>query len=279
MTRQHRGRTLLAQLLLAAFATLVGLVLVEGAIRGFDLMAAQRAIASDTASVYETSPDVETEAADRPASRWILHPFRGVTPRPLYDIEETGGGRYRSNAFGILSSVVDPRVDLAEDDIVIGIFGGSFARIIGHHGREAITEAVANALGDPGQRVRVVNFALSGYKQPQQSFELAELLLLGVPIDVVVNIDGFNEAALSLTDANLGHHPLYPHFGFWNSALGLSTGTLSLEQIERTAEVATLRRRAGEWRDWTTTSRLGRLALSRALVGHHVARLEAAAVA
>ena len=50
----------------------------------------------------------------------------------------------------------------------------------------------------------ICNFGSGGYKQPQQLAALSEALLLGVPLDVVVNIDGYNEVALGKSDAQRG---------------------------------------------------------------------------
>jgi hypothetical protein len=45
-----------------------------------------------------------------------------------------------------------------------------------------------------------VRLALSGHKQPQQLMSLAYLLAQGGELDVLVNIDGYNEAALTLSE-------------------------------------------------------------------------------
>jgi hypothetical protein len=64
-----------------------------------------------------------------------------------------------------------------------------------------------------------MNFAMGGYKQPQQMLCLAYLLSLGYHFDIVVNIDGFNEVALP-TAENIpkGVFPFYPRN--WNARVG-----------------------------------------------------------
>jgi len=47
-----------------------------------------------------------------------------------------------------------------------------------------------------GKDIVFVNLAVSGYKQPQQLMTLNYMLVLGAQFDIVINIDGFNEAAL-----------------------------------------------------------------------------------
>jgi hypothetical protein len=51
-----------------------------------------------------------------------------------------------------------------------------------------------------GKKIKIYSFALGGYKQPQQLFALAYILSLGYHLDVVINIDGFNEVALSYAE-------------------------------------------------------------------------------
>lgn len=217
--------------------------------------------------------------SNRPVSKWIVHPFRGMTPRPLQDIEIDSNDPYGTNVFGIRSEFEDPR-KLLEEDLVIGIFGGSVAMQVGYpQGKEALKLRVEDSLGPDGPTVRVVNFAISGYKQPQQLHLLLELLLLGVPIDVVVNIDGFNEVALTLADSSRGHHPLYPSFGFWKSALAASTGSWSESQMELIVRSRQSRRRAAELRRRLHSSGLHRSELAKFTFGLRVLSLENVATA
>jgi hypothetical protein len=90
------------------------------------------------------------------------------------------------------------------DDYVIAILGGSvadqFGRYIGQHPQtlEALRPLIP-AIGN--RRIRLFVFAAGGYKQPQQ-FILASYLL--EDLDLTINIDGFNEIAV--TDL----YPAYP---------------------------------------------------------------------
>ncbi|MCP4655487.1 MAG: hypothetical protein GY856_08725 [bacterium] len=277
-TVDSRFPTLLLNLLVFAVATAVALLFVEGLVRLFNLLPHQRAAA---AIRTETDNENENEAGgdDEPFSMWILHPYRGITPRPLFETPKTASYVYSRNVLGIRSDVVDPR-ELPEDDFVVAIFGGSVARSTALQTGHRLAAALKAARGPDGSPVRVVNFAVSGYKQPQQLFLLAELLLLDTPLDVVVNLDGFNEVALAATDADHGHHPLYPPHNFWVSGLGLSTGSLSGAQIELAAEARQRRRQASELRDRLHRRPvLRRSALVRAVVGTVAGNAEAEAVA
>ena len=55
------------------------------------------------------------------------------------------------------------------------------------------------------------SFALGGYKQPQQLIALNWALAVGERLDVVVNLDGFNDIALAPREhAATGLYPFYP---------------------------------------------------------------------
>ncbi len=272
-----RGRRSLILDLSALLASAVlALALAEAAVRLLALWPVQRAAAREVASpaAGPPPPPVTESPADQPFSRWIVHPYRGMTPRPRFKMEEGA----LPNVFGIMSHVEDPR-HLAEDELVVGIFGGSVARSTGLVGAPAVTAALSGSLPPGAPPVRVVNFAVSGYKQPQQLFLLMELVFLGTPLDVVVNVDGYNEAVLGATDALVGHHPLYPRHDFWLSALGAAAGTLSEAQIELTARVIGERRRMSALRERLRRAPvLRRSELAHAVVGTFVQRAELEAV-
>jgi hypothetical protein len=254
-------------------ASLVALAAADGAIRLFDLMPAQRAAVA--------SPEVplagDVESGE--VTRTVVHPFRGFTPRPGFETDETSQWHSRSNIFGIRSLVADPR-SIADDDLVVGIFGGSVARGTSFRGREAMRRAILSVCPEHEESLRIVNFAISGYKQPQQLYLLSELLLLDVPIDVVVNIDGFNEIALGGTDADRGNHPLYPERNFWLTTLGFARGALTGREIEMTADVLRLKRRTASRRElFNRLPIIRRSALAQSVVGSVILNAQREAVA
>src|SRR5262249_15788396 len=59
----------------------------------------------------------------------------------------------------------------------------------------------------------VLNFALPGHKQPQQNQVLALMAALGQPLDIVVNIDGFNERSMFWYRKDLD--PSFPDVNAW----------------------------------------------------------------
>ena len=114
------------------------------------------------------------------------HPYVGyVRPNQLRELERLVEGH-------------DPKA------YVIAILGGSVAEgfasyVIHHPERFEDLRSVIFATGH--RRIRVVNLALGGYKQPQQFFMASYVL---GHVDMLINIDGFNE----MTKEDL--YPVYP---------------------------------------------------------------------
>ena len=85
--------------------------------------------------------------------------------------------------------------EVGGDDFVIGILGGSVA---GGFAEYAIRnpshfESLRQAMPTFARRnLRIVNLANGGFKQPQQFFVAAYFI---DKLDLVINIDGFNDAA------------------------------------------------------------------------------------
>lgn len=129
----------------------------------------------------------------------IIHPYLGFVRDP----EKTPNTSF----LGFPQEYDNPFDMNNNGSITIAIFGGSFAEGVCQNGRSTITAA----LGDKGINAKILTFAMGGYKQPQQLMTLAYLLSHGAQIDVVLNIDGFNEVALPQAE-NLpkGVNPFYP---------------------------------------------------------------------
>ena len=181
------------KLLLFLGSTAATLLLVEAGIRALDLFEpARRASEQIVSSGRHHSVETGAAAPDPPANSWVLHPFQGWARAELV---------HRWNQL----------FELKKSHFVIVIFGGSVAGMVCNQAQVAIVPHLERKRPELRGRIHVVGFAHGGYKQPQQLFSASQLLLLGAPIDVLVNIDGFNEAALGGSDAHQGNHPLFPH--------------------------------------------------------------------
>jgi hypothetical protein len=104
--------------------------------------------------------------------------------------------------------------------------------------------------------IRVHNYALAGYKEPQQAAMLSYLFAMGQRPDAVVNLDGFNEAALGWHNARLGTNPLYPHVPHW--AETGSNMRSDGDMLEYLYDVRTKQLRARSFGQWFLGSGLWR---------------------
>jgi hypothetical protein len=95
-----------------------------------------------------------------------------------------------------------------------------------------------------------------------------EMAVLGVPLDVIVNVDGFNEVHAGGTDARAGFHPFFPSRRQYALSVDLATGVPSNQAILGSAEVLRLRAAERELATWVRDSALARIsALARTFAG------------
>jgi hypothetical protein len=172
----------------------------------------------------ETASQLPKLYADQ---REVIHPYTGY-------IRDYNTAFRRNYGYDTEYAPLQHR---SPDKVIIGFFGGSVAMHL-HH---ALERAMAKALADAGdnRRVVLVNFALGGYKQPQQLNTLTYFLAMGAEFDLVINLDGFNELALPVAD-NLpqGVSPFYPRL--WNLRV---SDTMDAERLRNFAAVAALQDR------------------------------------
>lgn len=154
-----------------------------------------------------------------------IHPYYGFEDR--YDLHgileyyESRGGR--------------------SEDFVVLILGGSVAAIFCNEMGSRLEELLSASPHLTSRSVKVLNHAHASYKQPQQLLALNLMLSRGYRPDLVVNLDGFNEAALSAHNASLGVDPIYPALSIWAP---LVTGAFTPEEEETLYELKSLKREA-----------------------------------
>lgn len=117
---------------------------------------------------------------------YAVHPYLGYVEKP--PVENPPPNIGVSN-YGFIDNPVFSRTD---DKLIVAILGGSFASQTATYAKDSLIKALQPLNRD----VAVLNLAIGGYKQPQQLFALSYLLALGAQIDIVINIDGFNEVTL-----------------------------------------------------------------------------------
>jgi hypothetical protein len=141
-----------------------------------------------------------------------LHPYFGPTHQPgiPFDMPEALRPAHGANAgtvpatnnFGFTSTRDYPVARANERQLLLGIFGGSVAAWFCQVGVERLVSELTSSAAYTGREIVPLCFAHEGYKQPQQLLILSYFLSIGQELDLAVNIDGFNEVALSaLNDA------------------------------------------------------------------------------
>jgi len=147
-------------------------------------------------------------------SIYILHPYVGYTGRP-------GNVSPPFNNFGMPSPHTYP-YQKQENDFVIGVLGGSVAGMFAKIGQQHLIHEL-RALNPffKDKQVTLLSLATGGYKEPQQLFHLVYCLLSGVKFDLILNIDGFNDLALTISNIEDQINPLFPsgfHTGLMSKA-------------------------------------------------------------
>jgi hypothetical protein len=141
----------------------------------------------------------------------VLHPYLGFVSAPA-------AGQVSPLGFPSPGAVAAAR---APDRLLVGIMGGSVAQGFGLWGAPLLSRELGAAPSVAGRRVVVQSFGLGGFKQPQQLLLLNYLLALGGELDVLVNLDGFNEVALHAAEnAKKGVAPIYPRSWYYRVAGG-----------------------------------------------------------
>jgi len=175
-------------------------------------LAALRAQRMDPEPVLEIPAPTGKEWNDpRIVSLPALHPYIGyVSNATSHPEDRLPTGSDQAMEYGFPLNSEDIFRDRSDQDLVVGVFGGSFAA-----GFSVIKRRVLGQLDKvgrfAGKNLLVMTFAVAGHKQPQQLMALNYLLSLGARIDLVINLDGFNEIALpAATNVPFGYSAFYP---------------------------------------------------------------------
>ncbi|MCP4536130.1 MAG: hypothetical protein GY832_03195 [Chloroflexi bacterium] len=126
-----------------------------------------------------------------------------------------------------------------ENQYIIGVFGGSVALHFGNKGKERFIENLKRHPFFEDKEIIVLIFCAGGYKQPQQLLILNYYLAIGQELDMVINIDGFNEVALSSMNNKHGIDASMPSVDHIMSILNLiDQTTLTSERLESLAKIS-----------------------------------------
>ena len=126
-----------------------------------------------------------------------LHPFFGyVLKQGAFTNERL---KLKVNKHGFFSLYEYPFVKTNKKQFIIGVFGGSVANnfALDEYINQRLSKKLQSYPEFADREIVILNFGNGGYKQPQQLLILNYFLALGQELDLVINIDGFNEVALS----------------------------------------------------------------------------------
>jgi hypothetical protein len=140
----------------------------------------------------------------------------------------------------------------APDEVVIGITGGSVAALFARSGRGTLAEELARHPRFAGRKIRFAVMGFGGFKQPQQLMALTYVLGLGGHLELLIDLDGFNEVALhASTNEPSGVAPFYPRDWLLRAGTDPATspalGELALLARRRAELAGQLRRSPLHW--------------------------------
>ena len=127
-----------------------------------------------------------------------------------------------------------------EDTVVIALLGGSVAYGVNPYLERALGRWFA--VNSQPRRLVFLNWAAGGVSQPQQTMLVANALLRGGAVDLIINLDGVNEIGKRADPTGKGPFPFFP--SLWKSQVGLTAeelllvgqiGILRREQARRAA--------------------------------------------
>ena len=159
-----------------------------------------------------------------------LHPYFGYVQKPGPDFRP--GFKY--NNFGFISPYDYPFKKTNKNQVIVGVFGGSVASNYSIY--EIQNKILENKLKQlpqfKGKELIILSLATGGYKQPQQLIALNYMLSLGQEFDLVINLDGFNEVALSSINNQNKLEVTMPSASHVQALTGLANNSLSTKATQ-----------------------------------------------
>jgi len=185
-------------------------------------------------------PGAPNRGSEQPATMQQLHPYFGF-------IDRVGTGHrfsyskvnHISNNFGFASDYSYPFKRQNPDQFIVGVFGGSVAQNYSFFEmeRNILAAELRKLPALANKEIVILPFGVGGYKQPQQLIVLSYFLSIGQDLDLVVNIDGFNEVALSSLNERDGFDSSMPCSYVIVPLVKLASGSFSEEELQLTMDL------------------------------------------
>ncbi len=163
----------------------------------------------------------------------VVHPYLGYIQSP--------GDKWVTDGHGIFYGTKPIITAPIPGKVVVGVLGGSVAEQFSAQGVNLLEQALQENPRFAGKTLEIVPITFAGYKQPQQLMALNYFLSLGAYFDLLINIDGFNEVALSTAlNGPKNVSPFYP--SSWAALAGSLPDTQEIKLIGKTANLKDLRK-------------------------------------
>ncbi len=171
----------------------------------------------------------------------VIHPYLGF----VHDPSKMQG----HSQYGFPD---DPFNISTNDNLIIGLFGGSFAEQTSLMDMGTFKDTLQKMPVFKNKKIIILTLAMVGYKQPQQLFALLYFLFLGAHFDMVINLDGFNEVALAPAE-NIPKNvsPFYPRSWFMRVR-----NFTDAEMLGILGEISLLHKKQQKWADLFSTKPL-----------------------
>lgn len=193
--------------------------------------------------------------------QYILHPYLGFVYDSTYN---SAVGKYGFVGDDIVAAT-------GKDDFNVVVCGGSVAGNFFVLEFQELRRRLEAMPALAGKKINMTCLATAGYRQPQQLLGVTYLLSLGARIDLLINIDGFNEMVIPVTE-NLpeGVSVFYPTM--WKDLtddLGDSRQRTLIGELSLVDAVRTSLAGGFSWPvlDWSMTANLTWFLLDNILAG------------
>ena len=237
------GRKKLAFSLMAALVAYAGIELIAAGVLLFgygslSTVQARQALAARA----------DVLGVDQAKSADILHPYLGFTRQPRADNSQFSAPMQVGEwGFNDTQTPIQKR---SPHKLIVGVLGGSVAEEFANEGGRRLCAALRLNPRFSGREIVLLHLALSGYKQPQQLMAVNYLMSQGAEFDVLVNIDGFNDVALTSLE-NIPHGVFASYPRNWQTRVSQSSDPAVLRVIGR----ITFRKELSQaWASWMTGS-------------------------
>jgi len=138
-----------------------------------------------------------------------------------------------------------PLKKTGKNQFIIGIFGGSVAQeFCDYEFQHHVIGKMLQSLPEfQDKEIVLIKFANQAHKQPQQLLILNYFLSVGQELDMAINIDGFNEVALSYLNNQAGTEVSMPNDYIYSPLVALANKDLSSNELKLSLEVLELKDR------------------------------------